>query len=195
MGLWGALASVALSAGLWGPGCYAEREPPSTFRYACDADGDCSDGETCRGSICERTCSAATAQETCGTKFATCFNGACASTCELGASVCPSVQECVDLSDFGIDFGGGSTAVGICGRMCDDGNALCPDDETCLGGFCAPTCELGSEGGCQEGLVCIPPGVCAPMELGEMTGGEMTGTGMTGTEMTGGASSGSGDAG
>ncbi|MEM6995556.1 MAG: hypothetical protein AAF721_33910 [Myxococcota bacterium] len=199
-GLLGALASLCLGATVGvSTGCYSEREPPPTFRYKCDGDGDCGGGEACRGGICERTCTLATAEEDCGADFVTCFNGACASTCEVDAGSCPSVQECVDLSALGIDLGGGasnpfgggsSAALGICGRMCDDDNDLCPDGETCLLGFCAATCDVTVEGACSDGFVCVPPGVCAPGDAGAMTGGEMTGGAMTGGEMTGGAMTG-----
>lgn len=195
VGLVGLLASLALGGGFGASsGCYSEREPPPTYRYQCGGDGDCDDGEACRGGICERTCSLATFEDDCGADFVACFNGACSSTCEVGAGVCPSAQECVDLSEFGVDLGGGasnpfgggsSAAVGICGRMCDDSNDLCPSGETCLVGFCAATCDVTDPEACGAGLACVPPGVCAPDTTGgDMTGGDTTSGDMTGGDMT-----------
>jgi len=187
----GALVSLGLGAGFgFGSGCYAEREPPPTYRYQCGGDGDCEEGEECRDGICERMCTQATFEDDCDTStHVMCFNGACSNTCEVGANVCPSVQECVDLSELGIDIGGGSSnpfgggssaTLGICGRKCSEGDDLCPDGEMCLpdltipgadgeeltvGGFCVATCDPANPDPeqCGAGFVCMAPfGFCVP---------------------------------
>lgn len=192
----GLLICIALGGGFGlSSGCYSERVPPSTYRYACDADGDCNDGEACRTGICERTCSSATAAEDCGTDFALCFNGACASTCDVEDAPCPSVQECIDLSDLGVDVGGGASpfggstaALGICGRMCEPGDGLCPDTETCLGGFCVTLCDPAADDECPEGTVCSAVGLCAPPQ-GATTGADDAGD--SGGQSSDGATAGS----
>lgn len=171
----GLLICIVLGGGFGvSSGCYSERAPPSTFRYVCTADADCEEGEACREGICERTCSALTAKGDCGADFALCFNGACASTCEVEADACPSVHECIDLSALGVDvegdgspFGGPSAALGICGRMCEPGDGLCPDTETCLGGFCVSLCDPAADDACPDGLICSGIGVCAPPTGGD----------------------------
>ena len=168
-----AAATVALAVSMVAStGCYAEREPPTTYRYPCSTNADCDDVEACRGGICERLCSVATFEDDCGASinFATCFNGACASVCEIGADECPSEQECVDLSEFGVDLsgagspfivgGGGDGPLGVCGRKCED-DTLCGAGESCFEGFCVEACEPGASS-CADGFVCAPPGVCAP---------------------------------
>lgn len=185
----GALVSLGLGAGFgFGSGCYAEREPPPTYRYQCGGNGDCEEGESCREGICERTCTQATFEDDCDSTHVMCFNGACSNTCEVGAGVCPSVQECVDLSELGVDIGGGSSnpfggstsgPLGICGRKCSESDDLCPDGETCLpdltfpgpdgedlmvGGFCVAMCDPTSTDAeqCGSGFTCLSLGLCVP---------------------------------
>lgn len=168
-----ATRSLAAALGLGsvlGLGCYSEPLPPSTYRYSCDGDGDCSDVEFCRNGRCERRCTQLTAEDDCPAEegYALCFNGACASTCGLGGNYCPSGQECIDLglsAGGGSPFGGSDVAVGICGLQCDDGeNAdICPEGEVCVAQFgaCAVDCSQGQA--CPEGYSCFF-GLCAPEE-------------------------------
>ncbi len=162
-------AALALGSVL-GISCYSEPLPPSTYRYACEGDGDCNANESCRHGRCERPCAQLTATEDCPSEegFLTCFNGACATTCTVGSSFCTTGQECIDL---GIDLGGGGNpfgggsdaAVGICGLKCDaDANAdICPEGEICIAelGTCAVDCSQGQP--CPGGYTCFF-GVCAP---------------------------------
>jgi hypothetical protein len=169
-------AAVALGSFL-GSSCYSEPLPPSTYRYACDADDDCNADEICRRGLCERPCTqlevaagAATdddpSDDPCPLEsgYATCFNGACASTCAVGSSFCPSGQECIDL---GLDLGGGGglfgggsdEEIGICGIMCEPGDDICPEGEVCIIGFCAIDCSQGQA--CPDANSCVS-GVCVP---------------------------------
>jgi hypothetical protein len=172
-------AALALGSAL-GISCYSEPLPPSTYRYACEADDDCTANEACRQGRCERPCTQLTSAEDCpqAEGFVACFNGACASPCAVGSKYCPSNQECIDL---GLDlsggssnpFGGGSDAtIGICGIKCDAGdNAdLCPEGEVCIAEFgsCAIDCSQGQE--CPGGYACIF-GVCAPESVLPMDDG------------------------
>lgn len=164
-------AALALGSVL-GISCYSEPLPPSTYRYACEADGDCNANESCRHGHCERPCTQLTAAEDCPSAegFIACFNGACATTCAVGSDYCTPGQTCIDL---GIDlggasnpFGGGSdAAVGICGLECDaDDNAdICPEGEICIVelGACAVDCSQGQA--CPGGYSCVF-GVCAPLD-------------------------------
>ncbi len=190
-----ALRPLALAFALGstlGISCFNEPLPPSTFRFACDADADCGDLEFCRSGVCERSCSQVTAAEDCPMEdgFATCFNGACASTCGIGSSVCPSGQTCLDLG-FGQD-------VGICGLECDAGeNAdICPQGEVCIAQFgsCAVDCSAGQA--CPEGFSCLL-GVCAPEgteipgvppDSGDSSGGGPSTGDAPGTDSSGSAS-------
>lgn len=160
-------AALALGSAL-GISCYSEPLQPSTYRFACEADGDCNSNETCRQGRCERPCTQLTAANDCPQEegFAACFNGACASTCAVGSDFCPPNQECIDLgldlSGSNSSFGGGSDApIGICGLKCETGDDLCPEGEICVASFgsCAVDCSQGQE--CPDGYSCIF-GVCAP---------------------------------
>jgi hypothetical protein len=172
-------AALALGSVL-GISCYSEPLPPSTYRYACEGNGDCLDDEICRRGLCERPCTQldeAAARLTedpsddpCPREegYAFCFNGACASTCEVGANFCAPGQECIDLGldlgGGGNPFGGGSDApIGICGVKCDDAdNAdVCPEGEVCVTQFgaCAVDCSQGQA--CPDGYTCFFD-VCAP---------------------------------
>ena len=214
--MWGTLVSLGLGGGFgFGSGCYAEREPPPTYRYQCGGDGDCNEGEACRGGICERLCTQATFADDCDTgTHVMCFNGACSNTCEVGAGVCPSVHECVDLSELGVDvsggssnpFGGGGSSgpLGVCGRKCEEGDDLCPDGETCLpditipgsddgedltlGGFCVATCDPANPDPeqCGEGFSCMALGLCVPEGFDESPSGDGMIPDDTGSAMTAG---------
>lgn len=170
------LGSLAL-----GVSCYSEQLPPSTYRFACDADTDCDAGEICRRGLCERPCHQATAQEDCPFEdgYATCFNGACANTCELGAGRCPGDYECIDLGlEAGGGFGGPSEPVGLCGLECDPADDdICPEGEICVDAFglgaCVVDCSAGQD--CPSGYFCLF-GVCAP-EGTEIPMGDTSGSG------------------
>lgn len=206
--------SLAVTLGLGsilGISCYSEPRPPSTYRYACEADDDCNPSETCRRGLCERPCSqldvAAGAltedasDDPCPTSsgYATCFNGACANTCAVGKDYCAQGQECIDLSVLGIDlggassnpFGGGSSdPIGICGVMCEPGDDICPESETCLMGFCAVDCSQGQT--CPDGYDCFF-GVCVPAAVlpSDDDGGSSTDASSDASTSSDGASEGS----
>lgn len=184
------LLAAALALGsVLGISCYSEPLPPSTYRYACDGDGDCSSAEICRRGLCERPCTqlevAAAAltedpsDDPCPSEdgYALCFNGVCASTCAVGEGFCATGQECIDLGldlgGGGNPFGGGSDAtIGICGLQCDaaDNADICPEGEVCVAEFgaCAVDCSQGQA--CPNGYTCFF-GVCAPDDGGSAPGG------------------------
>lgn len=153
---------LALSAGFFAA-CYAEREPPPNFRYACDRDGDCLDGQTCVDGLCETPCTNATFADDCTRGELPCLNGVCSSGCEVGGSSCPGAQECVDL---GLELGGGNSflgggnsdaVVGVCVRECS--TSSCPAMNVCIEGFCVQTCMQPEE--CFAGTTCLG-GLCLP---------------------------------
>jgi hypothetical protein len=155
---------AVLAGALVGSACYSEREPPPSFRYACDADGDCADGQSCIDGLCETPCTAETFAEVCVRGEALCLNGVCTSTCDLAKDTCPSAQTCfdigIDLSGGGGGFlGGGSsdTEVGVCMRPCSVDS--CADAEVCIEGFCVATCTDDTQ--CASGTVC-QAGLCLP---------------------------------
>jgi len=210
------LLAAALGLGsVLGISCYSEPRPPSTYRYACEADDDCNPNEMCRRGLCERPCTqlevaagAATDEDASDdpcpltSGYAACFNGACANTCAVGSDFCANGQECIDLSALGIDVGGGSSnpfgggsddPIGICGIKCEPGDEICPDSEVCLMGFCAIDCSTGQV--CPDDLECFF-GVCIPAEglpsaegssseAGSSSDGSGTETGASDTGATG----------
>jgi hypothetical protein len=133
------IATFALAAAA----CFIEPSPAGSFRYQCASNDECSDGDSCISGLCQRPCTFATASEDCpfDDGYATCFNGACASTCDTADDTCPSPLSCqtfevpdgVDLSEFGIS--GFEEGVGVCGARCTD-DADCPDVESCFEGIC-----------------------------------------------------------
>lgn len=213
------VAALGLGSVL-GISCYSEPRPPSTYRYACEADDDCNPNEMCRRGLCERPCSqlevaagAATdedpSDDPCPTTsgYAACFNGACANTCAVGKDYCANGQECIDLAALGIDigsggggslFGGGSDdVIGICGVMCEPGDDVCPDSEVCLMGFCAVDCSQGQV--CPDGYDCLF-GVCIPAtglpsDGGASDGGASDGGASDGASEGSGAATGASDTG
>jgi hypothetical protein len=214
-----ATRSLAAALGLGsilGISCYSEPRPPSTYRYACEADGDCNSNEICRQGLCERPCSQLevaagvitdedASDDPCPTAagYAACFNGACANTCAVGKDYCAQGQECIDLAALGIDVGGGSSnpfgggssdPIGICGVMCEPGDDICPDSEVCLMGFCAVDCSQGQV--CPDGYDCLF-GVCIPATgLPSDDGGSTgAGSGSDGASESSGAATGASDTG
>lgn len=146
-----------LAGALLAPSCYAERQPPPNFRYVCDSDGDCKDGQSCMDGLCETPCTQETLAEDCPNGELLCLNGVCSSGCDLEKeNACPEPQECADL---GIDFGGGGsffssgssdTMIGICMRPCTD--TSCGELSVCIEGFCVQTCV--DDEACAAGLSC-----------------------------------------
>ncbi len=199
-----ALTFVAFGIGL-SAGCYSERLPPPAYRYPCDSDLDCDQGESCVLGLCEFRCSTATFETDCPSdgSYLACINGLCANGCEVGTDTCPDLTECIDLSALGISVGGSSnpfggssnTNVGVCGRMCEVGGDSCPGGEVCILGFCTPECDPEDPAACPEGLACLPDlGVCGPPAAAGDSGGSatngsdsMTGTGSDSAGTTGGA--------
>lgn len=165
---WLALGSIL------GIGCYSEPLPPSTYRYACEADADCNANELCRRGRCEQPCSTVEvvaasllgADQPCSIEDgAVCQNGACANTCALGSDYCSPGYTCLDIglgSLGGGGFGGSSDPVGVCTVECDD--ELCPPGEACTEGACAPIdCSTGQA--CPDDHACFF-GLCMPSCVG-----------------------------
>ncbi|MCH9680782.1 MAG: hypothetical protein K0V04_05045, partial [Deltaproteobacteria bacterium] len=99
--------ALALALGTTlGISCFNEPLPSPTFRFACDGDADCGDGEFCRVGLCERACTQATAATDCPSEdgYAACFNGACSNTCGLDTDTCAGSSTCLDLG-FGQNIG------------------------------------------------------------------------------------------
>ncbi len=183
-------ASVALLASGLVSGCFTERLPPPAFRYACGSDVDCGMGDRCISGLCQTPCSQATFAMACDTRsHVACFNGACASLCEIAeGSKCPSPQTCIDvgLSEVSSETAG----FGVCGTACT--GDTCPEGELCLEGFCVQSCDLANPLSCPTGLVCTA-GFCLPD-----TGEPMTtepGTSASDTDEGDGSSEGSGSEG
>lgn len=192
------LIRLALACGVGvSIGCYSERLPPPTYRYACDADEDCDPGEVCLDGLCQIPCTQATFDEDCPSEdfYIACFNGVCSDACTVGKAQCPAPQSCISL---GLDVSGGDggfTAgapvddpIGVCGVECEPGS--CPEGEQCLQGFCVAQCE--SDADCSQGLACVA-GLCLPSEIPDTTtggtgtsDGSETTTGQTGTSSAGG---------
>lgn len=152
---------------LVGSACYAERQPPPSFRYTCDGDRDCLEGQSCIDGLCETPCTQENFEEVCVRGEVYCLNGVCSSTCEIGGSGCPAAQEClgvegIDLSGGGGGgfFGGGGNSdvdLGLCLRRCSEGT--CADSDVCVEGVCLRTCLVDID--CQAGFVCTMA-VCLP---------------------------------
>lgn len=166
------LLAAALALGsVLGAGCYSEPIPPSTYRYTCEADADCSSNEQCMHGRCERPCSTVElvaagllgADSPCPVEdgFATCINGACANTCALDSGFCAPGYTCLDIglgSISGGSFGGSSDPVGVCAVECTDDS--CPPGEACTEGACAPLdCSAGQA--CPADHACFF-GLCMP---------------------------------
>lgn len=159
------LSSVfaVLAGSLIASACYAERQPPPNFRYACEDESDCLDGQSCNDGLCETPCTAATFADDCTNGELLCLNGVCSSGCEVGEDTCPGSQQCADLgldvSGGGSFLGGGSSdaTIGVCMRPCSTDS--CGDAAVCLEGFCVPTCDALTP--CTAGLACVG-GLCLP---------------------------------
>ncbi len=137
--------------------CYGERQPPPTFRYACNSDADCENPERCMHGLCQVPCSMMTAEDVCtADNHLACFNGACSTGCNPDDSdVCPKTQTCVDIGLMlmqGGQFGATEDQkLGVCGTACTEGS--CPTGEVCVEGFCLQPC--GDEGECGIGFSCV----------------------------------------
>jgi hypothetical protein len=167
-------------------GCYSERATPPTYRYPCSSSEECPQDQSCIDGLCEIPCTTATFEDDCpqNGSFLTCFNGVCASGCDVEDELCPTGLECVDLgldvSGGGFIGGGSDATIGVCGRMCEAGTTSCPDGEICLQGFCVVTCDPNlAEPICPSGFECTL-GVCAPPGLGPMTASATNGGSDTG---------------
>lgn len=148
--------------------CFIEIARPPQFRYACASDEDCPDGESCVSALCQVPCTTATAAEACPSEagYIGCFNGGCASLCNVGDDVCPGPQTCIGASDgSGGDAGDEGSAVGLCGAPCSaDEPSSCPEGETCAMGACVLPCVEADPDPCPDGLVCAL-GVCVSDQL------------------------------
>lgn len=144
-------------------GCFAEAQPPPTYRYACATASECDEGEACIDELCQIPCTTATAQTDCPSagSFAGCFNGVCASVCQLELDEpCPRPQTCVELPyDISAGGRGGAGPLGLCGTLCSAGDGRCPEGETCVGGFCVTSCMTAND--CGQGFTCAD-GLCVP---------------------------------
>lgn len=189
-----ALAAGAVSTSA----CYADRQPPPSFRYTCESDADCHSNQKCLAGLCEVPCTLETFSDVCtDDSHLFCFNGVCSSGCEVGKDTCPAVQECIELPiDLGSGGGGflssGSSDVmlGVCGRLCDASNP-CGADQLCLEGFCLDTCMTSDT--CIDGFSCLG-GLCVPDAVATTSGGAAdTGdASSSGAADSGGSDSGSG---
>lgn len=183
------LSSVlAVLAGALVGSCYAERQPPPSFRYVCDKDGDCRGSQECIDGLCETPCTLLTFEEDCLNGELVCLNGVCSSGCDVDKDTCPGAQQCVDLdldvSGGGGFFGGGDSdvVVGVCMRPCT--NTSCGELHVCIEGFCVQTCvddeQCPPATSCQQSL-CLPDlGLGTDSASGE-TSDSLTGL-PTGTE-------------
>jgi len=118
-------------------GCYSERLPPPNFRYTCSQDADCEDPESCLRGLCQIPCTTSNFYEACPLgEYAACFNGVCASLCQLDDDTCPGGQTCFNL---GLELEAESDPfatpedrqqVGVCGDDCQV--VGCPVDEVCV---------------------------------------------------------------
>lgn len=164
---WLAVALTLVMGPALGISCYSEQQPPPTYRYPCDADADCTGEETCRRGLCERPCTQTAVlsavlvgaeEQPCPFEdgYVGCYNGACATICELGSDFCPQGHTCLDV---GLDPGGGnfgaSTPIGACMFECSgDDSDLCLETEVCEDGVCTPIdCEGGEP--CPDGYLCL----------------------------------------
>lgn len=141
-----------------GAGCFIEIAEAPGFRYSCSADKDCESAEACIDGLCQVPCTSLTFDEACPEdgSYLMCFNGVCASACQVGADACSSPNSCVGLDPSG------ESPIGVCGAACDAMDpSTCPMGEICLAGTCFATCDVddpescGSSGSCVEGI-CIP---------------------------------------
>lgn len=166
------IASAALLASGLATGCFTERLPPPAFRYACGSDTDCGMGDRCISGLCQTPCSQATFAIACDTRaHAACFNGTCASLCEIAEGAkCPSPQTCIDVGLGALSPE--SAGFGICGTTCT--SDTCPEGESCLEGFCVQSCDPANPAACADGFVCTAgfclPGTGAPMTTAPGTG-------------------------
>ncbi len=177
---------AVLAGALVGSACYAERQPPPSYRYACDGDRDCLEGQSCDDGLCETPCTQKNFAEVCVRGEVACVNDVCSSTCEVGGNSCPGQQECRDLGieapqGGGGFLGGGGSDVptGICLRTCSEGT--CADSDVCIEGVCLRTCLQDID--CQAGFVC-ELAVCLP-DFGGSTSFDPPGTATDTTGSTG----------
>jgi len=133
------LLTVAAAVATWLSGCYTERNPPSNYRYACTDEADCSGAERCFDGLCQIPCTRATEPFACSVVFAGCFNGFCASTCNLEDSNCPDPQSC-----WNVGASPDNPTIGVCGVACDTTThePCAPGLEYCVADFCVPRCDL-----------------------------------------------------
>lgn len=83
-------------------------------------------------------CTAATFEDDCPSSgnYTACFNGVCASACNVDDDACPAPQSCQSIEippefeEFGIE------SFAVCGIACSDARP-CPTGELCIEGACA----------------------------------------------------------
>ncbi|MCA9587378.1 MAG: hypothetical protein KC657_18755 [Myxococcales bacterium] len=153
------LFALALGFGLIA-GCFTSVFTPPTFRYTCETDDDCKatvdedpDAELtqkCIAGLCQYPCTGwilAPVDGECPSDSFGCFNGACATVCDVETNQCSAPQSCLGFGipdEYAEDFArqlGLTTdelaAKGVCGLACDDPDApACPGDQLCVEGAC-----------------------------------------------------------
>ncbi len=132
--------------------CFVESPPPATFRFTCESDADCGEGEVCSAGLCQIPCGGEL--EPCPNDAPVCFNGYCSAVCPIADDVCPSPQECLNLSGVEDE----PVTQGICAVPCSD-TYPCPEGDLCFEGLCATPCTNDID--CDKGETCLADlGVC-----------------------------------
>lgn len=148
-------AGFALAVGLGA--CFIESPQPSTFRFACEADDECGEGQRCADGLCQQACGGAEDSE-CPSDAPVCINSHCSSVCPVDEDVCPEPQTCISFADPASEE---APTSGICAVACDDDEHPCGEGQLCLAGVCLSPCMTDDDCGQGESCtanVCITSG-------------------------------------
>jgi hypothetical protein len=148
-------AGFAFALGLGA--CFIESPQPSTFRFSCEADDECGEGQVCDDGLCQQACGADEDAD-CPDAAPACINGHCSSVCPVDVDVCPDPQTCIAFEDPSSDE---PPISGICAVPCDDQDHPCAEGQLCLVGVCLSPCTTDDECGNGESCtanVCVPQG-------------------------------------